>query len=412
MKRVAKDGWFQMFAAIAGLAAVVSLLNRIEVKSGSAPTASAAAAPAASPAPASAPAPAAVPAGPPEERITPLTSANSSLGLVSPSAPPPAAAVPPPPAPAAAAAPAPAPQMTLTGTGVGNSQGIPSSAGGRGIVSLIGGLLGGGSTRPVLPPPGFVRPARPGVFNVDPAGGGDTTSLRDAAASASDGDLILVKPGRYDGPVEVVSKKVTIKGLGNDAGAVTVSHSGPAASVVVRDGTLTMEKVRVMYGSSGEFPPREPHGALYAAASTVVLKGVELGVPGTGEPALIAEQGDKATTITVEDSELMGGRATVMLRGPLRARFVRTKISGRLAAAAWLEARVSFVDCRFDAQAAVSAYEGALAGFSGAGAPRVVTARDADSSAIEANFGSTAAAARRGFSRDIFRRGREPGALP
>ncbi|UPT73496.1 MAG: hypothetical protein M0D55_16740 [Elusimicrobiota bacterium] len=45
MKRVAGDGWFQMFAAIAGLAAVVSLVGSIQARRSPGPALAPAAAP-------------------------------------------------------------------------------------------------------------------------------------------------------------------------------------------------------------------------------------------------------------------------------------------------------------------------------------------------------------------------------
>ncbi|UPT73495.1 MAG: hypothetical protein M0D55_16735 [Elusimicrobiota bacterium] len=223
-----------------------------------------------------------------------------------------------------------------------------------------------------------------------------------------------MRPGIYEGPVEVTDKSLRITGQGSDPGAVTIRHSGRMAGVVVRNGSLEMEKVRVMYGTPNEFPIREPHGALYATGSTVLLRRVELGTPGFGEPALIAEQGDRPSRLTVVDSELMGGRATVILRGPLKARFTRAKIAGRLPVAAWLEASVELADCRYDdaPQTEINAYEGATATVTGPRRPRVVGVRGSESTAVEAYFGSSTSLVRRAFSRDIFRRGRAPGTLP
>ncbi|MBI5246726.1 MAG: hypothetical protein HY923_06060 [Elusimicrobia bacterium] len=403
MKRALKDGWFQMCAAVAGLAAVVSLIGGT-VSRHMAPD----------PAPASAPA-AVDPfkAAQAQAPAAPAARAPAETLIVPPSAPVPASA----PAPAPAPPPAPAPKMTLTGTGVGNAQGIAAGAGG-GIARFfgIGGTPAQVAAVQPLPQARYVTPAKPGLFVVDAAGGGDTTSLRDAAYSAANGDKIRVKPGAYDGPVEIEGKSVVIAGEGRDPGAVTISHTGRSAAVVVRDGALDMEKIRVVYGQAMESPPAEPHGALYATGSNVTLRNVELGSGSLNAPPLIVEKGAKASRVTVEDSYFMGGRANVVIRGKVAAKFTRTRFNQpELAIVAWLDASVEIADGRFDSGKKINVYEGADAAVSGAQRPVVDRVRGAEATGIEQLFGPSRGAAARGrsgFSRDIFRAGRKPGQLP
>lgn len=402
MKRALKDGWFQMCAAVAGLAGVVSLIGTT-ISHRTTPDPAPASAPAAvdpfKAAEAQAPATAPSPARPPAETL-----------VVAPSgAPPPAPVLAPTPPPA----PAQAPKMTLTGTGVGNANGI--AAGGAGIARFFG--IGGtpAPAVPALPQARYVTPAKPGLFVVDAAGGGDTTSLRDAAYSAATGDKIRVKPGTYDGPVEIEGKSVVITGEGRDPGAVTISHTGPSASVVVRDGSLELEKIRVVYGRAMESPPAEPHGALYATGSNVTLRNVELGSGSLNAPPLIVEKGSKASRVTVEDSHFMGGRANAVIRGKVAAKFTRTRfVQPEVLLVAWLDASIEIVDCRSDLPGKFNVYEGADITVTGAQKPRVDRSRGSEATGVEQLFGPTRAqAARRsGFSRDIFRAGRKPGQLP
>ena len=305
----------------------------------------------------------------------------------------------------------------LTGAGVGNPQGIVGAPpAGGGLAGLLGTLMG--RTPPALPlgaPAQLVVPAKPGVFSVDAAGGGDTVSLRDAAFSAKSGDQIVVKPGIYAGPVEIVGKKIRIKGVASDPGAVAIKHSGRSAAIVVREGGLELDSVRVLFGNSGEYPPSEPHGALYVAGSSVLLRNVELGSADASAP-LIAEQSGKPTKIEVYGGQLMGGQANAIFRGPVRVKFTGTQFDGyKLPVVAWLDAAVELVDCRFDSGglASINAYEGATASVSGAQKLRVDAARGKDATTLEQSFGGAKAAiARGGFSRDIFRRGRKPGTIP
>ena len=406
MKGLLKDSWFQMFTAVAASAAVVSALGVVTASRSPEPAAPAAgSAPAAAAAPA-APAPVSAPAAGP---ITPAPRSSSELATYG-SAVPPASQPPPPP-----------PQMTLTGAGVGNTQGIVGVPAGGGVSGFLSGLLGGGArTQPAqttVLPANRVLAARAGVFNVGPGTDADTPSLRDAVFSASSGDLIIVRPGSYDGPVEVLNKSLRIRGAGARPADVTVRWAGRGATISVRGGSLELERVRVERGTSFDFPKTEPGGAVYAVASTLLLRKVELDSADYAAPPLILEQGDRAARATVEDSKLSGSRANLLVRGPVKVKLARVSFEGfQLPLAAWIDAAVELEDCRFlgaEPVPAISAYEGARVTMTGRQKPRVNTARGAESTAIEDSFGvKRASIARGGFSRDIFRRGRRPGSLP
>ncbi len=425
-----KDSWFQMFAAIGGVAYLVSAVGG--------PSASHA--PTAAPAPAPAPAaakPAAAPAAQPEAVVDAAAKASPAPapspdfnGSVAPRDP---GAVPDPvaqPAGGGGAVPPPAqaPKMTLTGAGVGNNQGIvgaPAGGGLGGLGGLLNGLLGGAQPqqqavmqgRPGVVPLNRVAPSRKGIYSVGPQGvaGVDTGSLRDAVFSAANGDLILVKPGTYEGPIEVVNKSLRIRGTGPNVGAVVVNWSGRGATITVRNGTLDLEKIRVEHGNANDFEKAEPSGAVYAIASVLRMDGVELDSADYGAPPLIAEQGDKPTRVTVQDSRFTGARANMVVRGPVKAKLSRVSFDSSVPLAAWIDAFIELVDCRFtgDGEAVISAYEGARVTSAGKWKPRVSSARDGDSAMIQDSFGAKKRApVKTGFSRDIFRRGRKPGSLP
>lgn len=435
-KRLLKDTWFQMFAAIGGVAYVVSVLGTTTAThSPPAAAAKAAALPAAPAVPVPAPASAVR-----DEVITPAPASSSDLaaynGVTAATRDPSALVMgpssPAPPPPAAAPAPSSPPKFTLTGTGVGNTQGIVGGAvGGLGTInSLLGGLLGSPQAatsvatrappaRKPIPSYNRVVPSRPGVITVGPSAGAgvDTTSLRDAAFSAGNGDLILVKPGAYEGPVEVTGKSVRIRGTGAYPGAVTVRWTGPGATISVRGGSLDLEKLWIERGAYDEFPRAEPGGAVYAYASALTMRQVQLNSNDAAAPPLIVEKGDKAARVEAEDSKLIGSTANLLVRGAVKVKLTRVSFdSYSRPLAAWIDAAVELVDCRFldtVTPPVISAYEGARVGVAGKQKPRIDTTRGSESTAFEEAFGGgRPAASGGGFARDIFRRGRKPGDFP
>lgn len=425
-KRLLKDTWFQMFAAVGGVASVVSILGTASTRHDSLP---APATPAAASAPAAPHAPAA-PVATAAEVITPPAPASSDLAtyrdpsaLVMGPAAQPSSTTPPPPPP---------PKVTLTGSGVGNTQGIVGApAGGMGTInSLLNSLMGvpqaaqaptlsGQAARPALPPALRVTPSRVGIFTVGPAGmaGVDTPSLRDAVFSAADGDLIVVKPGSYEGPIEVAGKSIRIRGTGSYPGAVIVNWTGPGATVSVRNGGLELEKVLVERGSHFEYPKTEPGGAVYAVASALTVRNAQINSNDSAAPPLIVEQGGGTARLTVEDVRLTGSSANVLIRGAVKAKLTRTTFDAYTRPlAAWIDSAVELVDCRFldtTADIVILAYEGARVTVTGKQKPRIVTTRGAEATGYEDSFGvKRPAMARGGFARDIFRRGRRTGTLP
>ncbi|MDD5301668.1 MAG: hypothetical protein PHS14_01055 [Elusimicrobia bacterium] len=436
-KRLLKDSWFQLFTAIAGTACVVSVLGTASTRRGAAPASPPPAAPAAAKsAEAAAPVPAAAapaPSGPGAEApITPAPRSSSDLAtysgagaatgldLVAP--PDPAAQT----GPAAGADPSSPPKMTITGTGVGNTQGIVGGSGGGMINGLIGRLMGVPQPQAAMQvqaqpaPLNRVVSARKGVIMVGPPGmaGVDTSSLRDAAFSAASGDLILVKPGTYDGPVEVQNKSVRIRGAGSNPIDVKVIWAGRGATIGVRNGTLDLEKLWIERRPDQENPRTEPGGSVYAIASTLSMRDVDLVSFDAAAPALIVEQGDKPTRVTADGGHLSGVVVDAVIRGPVKAKFTGVFFASvRRPVVAWIDAVIGFSDCSFglgaDAKPEIVAYEGARVTVTGKQKPPIITTRGSDATAIEEMFGAKRAAiARGGFSKDIFRRGRRPGTLP
>lgn len=432
-KRLMKDGWFQMFAAVGGVACVVWILGGVSTRSVPPPAPAAASAPAAVPsmgaAAAALPEPAAaVAAGAADGPITPPAPSSSDLATYSgvnsasrsPGAliAPPASSSPPPPQPA--------PQITLSGTGVGNSAGIVGSPG-VGLSGLLSGLLGpparsapvAARALPALPPLFRIAPAKPGIFTVGPPGtpGVDTSSLRDAVYSASHGDLILVRPGTYEGPIEILNKSVRIRGTGAAPSAVSVRWTGPGATISVRGGSLDLEMIRLERGGYQEPQKSEPGGALYASASALTLRKVELDSGDSAAPPLIVEQGGKPARVEAEDSRISTIGAGALIRGAVRASFTRVTFHATSRPlAAWIDAAVSMRDCIFldtGAPSVIHAYEGARVTLAGKQKPYVSGVRGAEATGFEESFGGArAAAAGGGFARDIFRRGRQPGTFP
>lgn len=425
-KRLMKDGWFQMFAAVGGVALVVSILGGVSTRHAPPPAPAAAAAPAAAPSMAASAAAvpdpvAAAPAGGP---ITPAAPSSSDLATYSAVTRSPGALImapsAPPPPPPSASPPQAAPQITLTGTGVGNTAGIVGGQGG-GFGSLLGGLLGTPrATQQLIPIPAYrVTPAKPGVFTVGPSGtaGIDTSSLRDAAYSASNGDLILVKPGTYEGPVEVANKSVRIRGTGAYPAAVVVRWTGPGAALSVREGSLDVEKIRVERGAFHEPRKSEPGGALYASASVLTLRKVELDSSDSTAPPLIVEEGGKPSRVTAEDSRISTIGAGALIRGAVKATFTRmTFHATKRPLAAWIDAAIEMRDCVFldtGEPSVIHAYEGARVTLAGKQKPYISGVRGAEATGFEDSFGGARAPAASGaFARDIFRRGRRPGTLP
>lgn len=290
---------------------------------------------------------------------------------------------------------------------------------------FLNGLMGATPAQraPSVAAANRIVPARRGMFTVGPAGqtGADTASLRDAVFSAASGDLILVKPGTYDGPLEVASKTVRIRGTGANPADVVVRYIGPGATIAARYGSLELENLRVVRGSFFESPRSGPGGAVYTAAATLSMRKVELVSDDSDAPALIVEKleslTNQPTRVTVEDSSLSGSRANTIIRGAVSVRFTRVQFErGAMVGSAWLDAAVEFADCRFgssDKENVFYAYEGARVTAKGERKPRINGTRGSEATTIEQSFGGgRIASARSGFSRDIFRRGRRPGTLP
>jgi len=102
--------------------------------------------------------------------------------------------------------------------------------------------------------------AADGALVVDQSGGGDFATISEAVAAATDGDTILVRPGRYVETVEIDDAALTIRGDGergsvileagstdpflvltnSDASISGMTLTGPSSAVVVQGGSPTL----------------------------------------------------------------------------------------------------------------------------------------------------------------------------
>jgi len=422
-KKIAADPWFQMFAAVAGTAAVISMFGTVSTRHNAPLKAPAPAATAAPAAPVAAPAPAAGPSG---EAIAPAPKSSSDLATYDPQ---PGAEAPGGPTGAAPPAPdaTPPPRMTLTGTGVGNTQGIvgaPQAGGGavNGFLAMFGVRQQQAQAVPqvIEPPYSPVVPQHKGVFRVGPAGamGADTSSVRDAVFSAASGDLILVEPGTYDGSLNFADKNVRIRGVGKEPGSVVITFTGPGSAIGFRAGTLDLQNLRVVRGAFQEFPLSRPGAAVHVAAGVLTMRNVELHSDDAAAPPLLVEHGDKQSTVMAAASALSGSRVNLIARGPAKVKFSGVTFDAALRPiVAWLDAVIELKDCRFlnsSGETAINAYENARVIMTGKQKVKVQTERGKDATSSEEIFGATVkpAITRSGFARDIFRRGRRVGDLP
>jgi len=183
-----------------------------------------------------------------------------------------------------------------------------------------------------------LKPRTPGRWIVDAAGGPDADSAKisDVVASAQDGDVVLIKPGFYGETAVVIDKSITLRGLGADRRAVTISSVGPL-TLAVAGGRARLENLTVSNnGGAGatavavskadltlvDAAVRAPQGqGLRAVSGSIDAASCEL-------EARIALLGEENSRLKLADCSVAGTEAGVLvkaLNGPVEAQLSRTK---------------------------------------------------------------------------------------
>lgn len=177
----------------------------------------------------------------------------------------------------------------------------------------------------------------PGRWIVDAAGGldADATKLSDVVASAQDGDVVQIKPGFY-GETVIVNKSITLRGMGADRRAVTISAVGPL-TLAIAGGRARLENLTVANnGGAGatavavskadltlvDVAVRAPQGqGLRAASGSIDASACEL-------EARIALLGEADSKLKLADCSISGTEAGVLVKaqiGPVEAQISKTK---------------------------------------------------------------------------------------
>lgn|GEM_PF-3119329 len=95
-----------------------------------------------------------------------------------------------------------------------------------------------------------LKPHTAGLWVVDASGAADadSTALTDVLASARDGDVVFVRPGRYDEKI-MIAGSITLRGTGADRSAVVINTDGPLTAAVGR-GNVRIEHLTLSNGGS------------------------------------------------------------------------------------------------------------------------------------------------------------------
>jgi hypothetical protein len=159
-----------------------------------------------------------------------------------------------------------------------------------------------------------------GLWVVDASGGpdADATALSDVLASAKDGDVVFIHPGRYSEKITVAGS-VTLRGTGADRGAVVIDSDGPLTAAVGR-GAVRLEHLTLM--NSG------PISATVLAASGAALTLVDVAIEAKDG------QGLRVTGGAVEARDVrLAGRIALIVDAAGRATITRGDVAGSLVGA-------------------------------------------------------------------------------
>lgn len=173
----------------------------------------------------------------------------------------------------------------------------------------------------------------PGLWVVDAAGGvdADASKLEGVVASASDGDVVQIKPGFYRETL-VISKSITLRGMGADRTAVTIDATGPLTAAIA-GGRVRLENLTITNngGLAGTAV------AVTKAALTLVNAAVQ--APGA--------QGLRVSDGSIEASQCeLSARIALIAEGGSHLKATACAISGT-EAAALVKAQAGPVDALF-----------------------------------------------------------------
>jgi hypothetical protein len=167
------------------------------------------------------------------------------------------------------------------------------------------------------------KPKAAGRWVVDQAmgGGADRRTLSEALTGAQDGDIIVVRPGRYKESI-VVTKSVTVLGGGASPDEVTLESDGPL-TVAVAAGRPALKNLTIINDGQTQSTALSVIKA-DARLDRVILKSVGQGArvqrgsltatggSFAGRIALIAEENGR---LSVEDASIAGVDVGALLKG-------------------------------------------------------------------------------------------------
>ncbi|MFI5351075.1 MAG: right-handed parallel beta-helix repeat-containing protein, partial [Elusimicrobiota bacterium] len=220
---------------------------------------------------------------------------------------------------------------------------------------------------PAQATPAPKTPRRPGHWVVDTKLGpdADTALIAEAVSNAVAGDIILLKPGIYLGPLAIM-KSITIVGDGNAPGDARIEFSGPR-TIDITGGAPTFRNIALSNeGTAGQW-------VVVVTDARLILKNVELRASSQGIHVVNGELEaadstlDASTALFVEGKSAVnvigatasGGEATIRADGPavqLSLRHTTVRNSRDAAVAASNSAHVSLSEIQFhdDADAIVA----------------------------------------------------------
>ena len=172
----------------------------------------------------------------------------------------------------------------------------------------------------------------------------DSPSIARAIYSAADGDVILLKPGLYLEPLEILGKNLTLRGLGARPEEVLVTSPNPAAVLKLDGASVRLENLRI-----------EPERGYSATAAAVLVRSGRLRLLNvtarSQDVAILAAQGrESETSLDVDSSLLEGAYADLEVRGQARIALKNVRFTNpRQPIVVWRDTKVRIDSCRFAA---------------------------------------------------------------
>jgi hypothetical protein len=197
--------------------------------------------------------------------------------------------------------------------------------------------------------------------------------LQASIYKASDGDVILVPPGRYDEAL-AIGKSLTLRGTGATPSDVLI-----AAPVMVNHASVRFENLKIAPAVQGG--PNS--SAIWATSAKLTLDRVVVVFLGVAVKA--GQSQEQPTSVRIVSSELNGEYADLLVRGSARVELVHDRLlGGNQAIAAWRDVHVSVDSCRFAAGSRIYAAEdSAVAVRASPTAPRRTSIRSAEDARID-----------------------------